>query len=603
MSYRPEGGAVEPIAGAISDTELAQVSPTGSEAAADHNRVNSAPRSGHWTHMLGCSRHGFADRGIFLVHPPVLGQCRLLGSMVRHQPARSLVHRKTHLERPVGVARRSQNSLPESDRVALAQFTHFNVVFEEYLSGAMLVTAAVFFISTHRRRSPSTPLIYYCPVTLLLFSFVQFQNTLWGFQMAWYLITLALALALFLLDRPALTGWVFAGAIAATVIGSFSSLQGLLIWPVGLLILYVRRRPRRSLLIWIACALITATVYFHHLHPTYYSNQTYVFSHPIESLRFFLFLIGSVLGIQFTNHPWPEIVFGTLVMVIAILIVVKYQRRGEHGGSPIGVALICYGVLFAATITQGRAFFGLWAPSRYTACGLLILAGCYLALLEPSTGPKSVRPSSDCRRRPARATKCHWQNRPLDGLAVAIFLQVIFGTGHGLASAKSWSQSQKEVADTIVNVDKASNSLVQVNSSKGALAQSTTGADNEGSSLEFVCHRCCRLLLTNRASARTDCHPSPSYSSLWRGATLNGTSLIDAAASDLSGVTKVDFRLNGDGVHDTVIGAGKTFYGWIAYLNTTLYPNGSYELQSVAYGYAGGRSYSPTVRISINNHP
>ncbi len=137
--------------------------------------------------------------------------------------------------------------------IALAQFTHFNVVFEEYLSGAMLVTATGLFILIHRRRAPSTPFIYYTPLTLLLFSFVQYENTLWGFQTAWYLVTLALALALFLLDRPALTGWVFAGAIAATVVGSFSSLQGLLIWPVGLLVLYVHRRSRRSLLIWIAC--------------------------------------------------------------------------------------------------------------------------------------------------------------------------------------------------------------------------------------------------------------------------------------------------------------------------------------------------------------
>jgi Bacterial Ig domain len=595
---------VEPIAGAISDTELAQISPTGSEAAADHNRVNSAPRYGQTgLTCLGALGmvlpigayfwfiHQYSVNVVYwdqwsdinLLGHWYIGKLTLSGLWAPHGDHRIL--------------------FPNLIVFALARFTHFNVVFEEYLSGAMLVTAAVFFISTHRRRSPSTPLIYYCPVTLLLFSFVQFQNTLWGFQMAWYLITLALALALFLLDRPALTGWVFAGAIAATVIGSFSSLQGLLIWPVGLLILYVRRRPRRSLLIWIACGLITATVYFYHLHPTEYSNQTYVFSHPIESLRFFLFLIGSVLGIQFTNHPWPEILFGTLVMVIAILIVVKYQRRGEHGGSPIGVALICYGVLFAATITQGRAFFALWAPSRYTACGLLILAGCYLALLDrvPARNRFAHR---------ATAAEGRPERRNVTGktvlwmcLAVAIFLQVIFGTGHGLASAKSWSQSQKEVADTIVNVDKASNPLVQ-----GELLEGNALASRQLVQTMKV-HRL-SLFATGAVGYYSRIGLLPELTVIHvrvfipvGGATLNGTSLLDAAASDLSGVTKVDFRLNGDGVHDTVIGAGKTFYGWIAYLNTTLYPNGSYELQSVAYGYAGGRSYSPTVRISINNHP
>ncbi len=484
--------------------------------------------------------------------------------------------------------------------IALAQFTRFNVVFEEYLSGAMLVTATGLFILIHRRRAPSTPFIYYTPLTLLLFSFVQYENTLWGFQIAWYLVTLALALALFLLDRPALTGCVFAGAIAATVVGSFSSLQGLLIWPVGLLVLYVHRRQRRSLLIWIACALITATVYFHQLNPPY-SNQTYVFTHPIEALKFFLFLIGSVLGVELTNSPWPVIAFGAIVLMIAILLVVRYQRRNQQSGSLIGVALICYGVLFAATITQGRAWGGLWAPTRYSTCGLLILAGCYLVVLEraPARNRLAFRATtaeSPPERRAVIADTVIWI-----GLAVVICLQVIFGNGHGLASAKSWSQSQKEAADIIVNVDKASKPLVQSELLKQSSRQE----------LEAMKEYRMSLFATGAVGYYSRIGLLPQLTALQvrviipvRGSILKGTSLLDATASDPSGVTKVDFRLNGDGVHDALVGAGKgTPYGWLAFWNTTKYPNGSYELRSIAYGYAGKTSYSPSVRVSLKNHP
>ena len=77
--------------------------------------------------------------------------------------------------------------------LALAQFTHFNIIVEDYLGAVFLVVSVGLFILAHKKRSPSTPWIYYFPVTLLLFSFVQYQNSLWGFQMAWYLVMLAFA--------------------------------------------------------------------------------------------------------------------------------------------------------------------------------------------------------------------------------------------------------------------------------------------------------------------------------------------------------------------------------------------------------------------------
>ena len=488
--------------------------------------------------------------------------------------------------------------------IALGQFTHLNVVFEEYLSGAMLVAAAGLIIATHRRRAPSTPLIYYTPLTLLLFSFVQYQNTLWGFQMAWYLITLALALVLFLLDRPALTGWVFIGAIAATVLGSFSSLQGLLIWPVGLVVLYVHRRPRRFLSIWIVCAVITAALYFHQLNPSEYSNQTYVFTHPFEAFKFFLFLIGSVLGVELTNSPWPIVVFGAIVMTVAILLLVLRRWRSEQKTSLIGVALICYGVLFAATVTQGRAWFALWAPSRYATCGLLILAGCYLVALErPPVWNRLVFRATGAGDRPERrsiiANTVIWV-----GLAAVICLQVIFGTGHGLASAKSWSQSQKVLADVTVNVDEASNSLVQTELLRG----------NSPISRQLVqamkIHHM-SLFATGAVDYYSGIGLRPQLTAVQvrvvrpeRGAVLQGNSVLDASASDPSGVLKVDFRLNGDGVHNALIAVGKPSpYGWIAFFNTTQYPNGSYDLRSVAYGFGGKTSSSPVVRVSLGNHP
>ncbi len=57
----------------------------------------------------------------------------------------------------------------------LAQFFHYNVLVEEYLSATFLVVALALFVLAHRRRSSSTPWLWYCPVAFLLLTVGQ-----WG---------------------------------------------------------------------------------------------------------------------------------------------------------------------------------------------------------------------------------------------------------------------------------------------------------------------------------------------------------------------------------------------------------------------------------------
>ena len=81
------------------------------------------------------------------------------------------------------------------------------------------------------------------------------------------------------------------------------------------------------------------------------------------------------------------------------------------------------------------------------------------------------------------------------------------------------------------------------------------------------------------------------------GATLSGTQSLDATA--LSGVTKVQYELSGNGLTDQIIGTGTaTIYGWFAAWNTTTVPNGTYSLQSVASGATNGTSSAVTITVA-----
>ena len=86
------------------------------------------------------------------------------------------------------------------------------------------------------------------------------------------------------------------------------------------------------------------------------------------------------------------------------------------------------------------------------------------------------------------------------------------------------------------------------------------------------------------------------------GATLSGSTTLDASASN---ATSVEFRLLG-GIYGysgpVVCTATPTYYGWLCSWNTATVPNGSYTLVSEASG-SGGTAYSSGVGITVGNPP
>ena len=86
------------------------------------------------------------------------------------------------------------------------------------------------------------------------------------------------------------------------------------------------------------------------------------------------------------------------------------------------------------------------------------------------------------------------------------------------------------------------------------------------------------------------------------GATLSGSTTLDASASN---ATSVEFRLFG-GVYGynapVLCTATLTYYGWLCSWNTTTVPNGSYALLSEAFN-SGGSAFSSGVNVTVNNPP
>ena len=81
---------------------------------------------------------------------------------------------------------------------------------------------------------------------------------------------------------------------------------------------------------------------------------------------------------------------------------------------------------------------------------------------------------------------------------------------------------------------------------------------------------------------------------------LEGRQYLLAGASASLGIKKVLFRITGDG-HTLVENARSFAYGWLGGWNTTTVANGTYTVQSVAYGVSGQVTTSPGVVVHVRN--
>ena len=506
----------------------------------------------------------------------------------------------------------------------LAYSTHYNVVVEEYLSGVMAVAATGLFILAHHRRSPSTPWVYYVPVALVMLSLVQEGNTLYGYAIGWYIVLLALAGATYLLDRPTLTWPTLAGGIVIAVVGSYSNLYGLLIWPAMLVLFYLRRRPRGLVFTWVVSALVTGAVYFIGFNfQAARGNNGYVLSHPSATINFFFIALGDGLGIPGSSVFYNDMaLFGFAIFAISCWVLITYGRRGdESSGSPIGIVMICFGLLFCAFLTLGRAWFGGdqagW--SRYTTYDLVVLVGCYVVVLNRPAqhAPRSVQKLVRLMMavpKDVRSAGRAWDETIRIGVAVfltaAIGLQVLFGTVNGISQARAWYQSQILAADLTVNIDKAPGYLIY-----SALCEDFCFSFIR-QRINFIRAHHLSLFATSAVDqyAREGWRAIPvSALSMYtwvpkpvNGARLRGFQWLLAESSLTStadlGASRVNFYVTGRTLHKALVfRATHTSFGWLGGWNTTTVSDGIYTIRSVAYTLVGPGTWSAPVQVSVAN--
>lgn len=257
---------------------------------------------------------------------------------------------------------------PRIVMLAIALITGFNTIAHMlFVLMCFFGTLTLLFYTFVGQERTIIKLLLFVPVASWIFSLKGHQNMLWGWQVSFAMTQFFSVAALLTLSR----GRYISAALCATV-ASFSTTQGLLLWPVGLLLLLGKWKAFAS---WAAMGVVVWTVYFSGYHsPPRTPSALYLLEHPVYGIRFALTLLGSSLTWDQDLAPYLGVALVLFAGVALALGRAKY---------PFWSSLIVFSLLTVASTTAGRSGFGIeWATrSRYASFTLLLVVAVYCVLV------------------------------------------------------------------------------------------------------------------------------------------------------------------------------------------------------------------------------
>ncbi|MDZ8078385.1 MAG: hypothetical protein RMX35_04645 [Nostoc sp. DcaGUA01] len=216
------------------------------------------------------------------------------------------------------------------------------------------------------------------------FSLNQYENLLWGFQIAWLFINTCLILAIFILTVPKnlLPNIRLLLASLCCFIASFSSAHGLLSWVAILPSVYflegIDKQKKIRILLWMGLFAFCVAIYsIGYEKPSHHPTILFIFQKPLIASKYFLTLIGFSLF----KNTLPPVLTGLIILLIFsffnLLAFTNQQSKFVNKAAP-WLSLGWFAILFASMTTIGRAGFGVEqaTSSRYVSVSILLVISC-----------------------------------------------------------------------------------------------------------------------------------------------------------------------------------------------------------------------------------
>jgi len=278
---------------------------------------------------------------------------------------------------------------PRIVMLAIGGLTQYNTVADMFFSWILICLTGWLIFHVYRKKfswgSYPKLLLIFLPVSLLLFSFRQYESILWGFTCQIYMMIFGAVATFSLLEVSKKRDFRFVLCLLSATLASFSFLVGLLVWPVGLLQILIseKKRDLRKTVSWCFASAIAFTSYLYgYVKPSYHPPLDYVLIHPIAAGRYFLTLLGAV----FSYDNVTAVAFGLVIALIATFVIAHAYKGRILARNGVWLSFILFVALSSVATTVGRGGFGVEEAlsSRYTPITVLGIVGLYFLAVSVS---------------------------------------------------------------------------------------------------------------------------------------------------------------------------------------------------------------------------
>lgn len=278
--------------------------------------------------------------------------------------------------------------------VATKGINSWNRICASYLNAytalAGLFVYLIFSWHVFRRCGTFFCLVFILISSSLFFSSQAYENWSWGFQIQWFQLNLSVLIALSILGSRHLSILKIVIAICFGVIASLSTAGGLLLWPTGLMPIWLRtssKSEKVSLgMIWGLSGAVVWKCY--HLGLPSKNLLANVNGHFVELFETFLCLMGA--PISNLNTTWA-ITFGVVCVVLVIFFLPIFYYLATFSKDKIVArffrfqsSLLVFAALNLVAISLARFSFGgaqyVLDASRYTTVSALIWLSLLVAI-------------------------------------------------------------------------------------------------------------------------------------------------------------------------------------------------------------------------------
>ena len=272
--------------------------------------------------------------------------------------------------------------LPRIIITALAFASGWNTKLEMFVSvGFATVTFGLIYAIAYRTKSESR--LFHLSTVLscaFIFSLGQWENWLWGFQIAWFLINFCLvaAISCFVLLQKRSPTFRLLSAGLFCLIASFSLAHGLFSWLSLLPLIVVLPGTVRQRILWVGLWLTSFAIAIA-IYKAGYFNPSHLDNIP--AAKFEILLVSyplTLLGSMFGGKLLPASMLGACLLINFLVFnfyFLKNMRSKIAQNMAPWISLGWFPILFTVVTSIGRSPFGSEQAmsSRYTTVTVLLL--------------------------------------------------------------------------------------------------------------------------------------------------------------------------------------------------------------------------------------